>query len=142
MSKFASIITAKREIESGPRSVEDDPQEPAPATTSAGQTKTPTKARARGSSGALSPTRVPEPSPSANVSEVVPTPAPARATQATASPSKKPGKRSDPEYAQVSAWIRKQTHHEVKLALLKEGKNREFSELVQELLSRWLKTNT
>lgn len=50
------------------------------------------------------------------------------------------GKRSDDDYRQVSAYIRKDTHQRVKIALLQE--EREFSELVQELLSSWLKAST
>ena len=49
------------------------------------------------------------------------------------------GKRSDPTYEQVTAYIRKSTHDAVKIALLKEGKRRQFSELVEELLSRWVR---
>lgn len=43
------------------------------------------------------------------------------------------GKRSNGDYRQVSAYIRKDTHQQVKIALLQE--EREFSELVEELLS-------
>jgi flagellar biosynthesis/type III secretory pathway ATPase len=50
------------------------------------------------------------------------------------------GKRSDPNYEQISAYIAKKTHLEVKIALLQEGRGREFSELVEELLGHWLKT--
>lgn len=50
------------------------------------------------------------------------------------------GKRSDDDYRQVSAYIRKDTHQRVKIALLQE--EREFSELVEELLSGWLKAST
>ena len=50
------------------------------------------------------------------------------------------GKRSDGDYKQVSAYIRKDTHQQVKIALLRE--EREFSELVEELLSGWLQANT
>lgn len=50
------------------------------------------------------------------------------------------GKRSDSEYRQVSAYIRKDTHREVKIALLQE--DREFSELVEELLRGWLDRRT
>jgi hypothetical protein len=49
------------------------------------------------------------------------------------------GKRTDPDYAQVTAYIRKDTHHAVKLRLMQENQGREFSELVQELLAEWLK---
>ena len=50
------------------------------------------------------------------------------------------GKRSDSDYRQVSAYIRKNTHREVKIALLQE--DREFSELVEELLRGWLEQRT
>jgi len=48
------------------------------------------------------------------------------------------GKRTDPDFAQVTAYIRKQTHQAVKLRLLQEGQGREFSELVEELLADWV----
>lgn len=51
------------------------------------------------------------------------------------------GKRSDPNYEQTTAYIRKQTHLGVKIALLKEGKGREYSELVEDLLAEWLKSH-
>ncbi|MEO0851970.1 MAG: hypothetical protein AAFY15_00500 [Cyanobacteria bacterium J06648_11] len=47
-------------------------------------------------------------------------------------------KRSDDNYKQVTAYILKATHLEVKKRLLDE--EREFSELVEELLAEWLKT--
>ena len=50
------------------------------------------------------------------------------------------GKRSDSAYKQVSAYIRKDTHFKVKLALLQEG--REFSDLVEELLGKWVASRT
>ena len=46
------------------------------------------------------------------------------------------GKRSDSDYRQVSAYVRRDTYQRVKLALLEE--EREFSELVEELLQHWL----
>lgn len=49
-----------------------------------------------------------------------------------------PGKRSHPDYEQISAYIAKRTHRDVKIALLQEGQGREFSELVEELLRHWL----
>jgi hypothetical protein len=48
------------------------------------------------------------------------------------------GKRSNAEYRQVSAYIRKDTHRKVKMALLEE--DQEFSELVGRLLEDWLYT--
>lgn len=49
---------------------------------------------------------------------------------------KRVGKRSHPDYAQVTAYVRKDTHEEVMHAIYKR---REFSELVEELLIEWLK---
>lgn len=67
--------------------------------------------------------------------------------EAPAQPSVKPrgrpkGKRSNPDFEQVTAYIRKRTHQEVKIALLQEGEDREFSELVEELLDQWLRSHT
>ncbi|GAX45801.1 hypothetical protein NIES4075_68220 [Tolypothrix sp. NIES-4075] len=52
------------------------------------------------------------------------------------------GKRSHPDYEQVTAYIKTLTYQEVKIALLREGQKREFSELMQELLDDWLKSRT
>lgn len=49
------------------------------------------------------------------------------------------GKRSDSEFEQVTAYIRKSTHIAVKIALLQEGQKRQFSELVEHLLSEWVR---
>jgi hypothetical protein len=51
-----------------------------------------------------------------------------------------PGKRTDPEYRQVGAWVRKATYDRTRIALIEHG-NREFSELVEELLQSWLGRN-
>ena len=49
------------------------------------------------------------------------------------------GKRSNPDYRQVSAWIRRDTYDRVtKRLFVKEGR-REFSDLVQDLLESWLR---
>ena len=53
-----------------------------------------------------------------------------------------PGKRSDPDFEQVTAYIRRHTHQGVKIALLQEGQGQEFSELVEDLLTKWLKTRS
>ena len=53
-----------------------------------------------------------------------------------------PGKRSDPDFEQVTAYIRRHTHQGVKIALLQEGKGQEFSELVEDLLAKWLKARS
>lgn len=50
------------------------------------------------------------------------------------------GKRSDPNYEQVTAYIRRDTHTATKIALLQENQGREFSELVEDLLVEYLST--
>jgi hypothetical protein len=47
------------------------------------------------------------------------------------------GKRSNPEYAQVTAYIPRVLHDEVKILLIRDG-GKEFSELVAELLAEWM----
>jgi hypothetical protein len=49
------------------------------------------------------------------------------------------GKRSDPDYRQVSAWIKRDTYDRVSRRLFKKENRREFSELVQSLLEDWVK---
>ncbi len=48
------------------------------------------------------------------------------------------GKRRDPDYQQITAYIRKDTHLKVKIALLEKERGKEFSELLEELLDGWL----
>jgi hypothetical protein len=52
------------------------------------------------------------------------------------------GKRSNPDYIQVTAYIRQDTYKDVRVLLLQKGDGQEFSELVEELLSEYLKTQT
>ena len=62
------------------------------------------------------------------------------ATIATSAPrrGRPPAKHSDPNYTQVTAYVRKATHQEVKIALIRA--EQEFSELVEHLLAQWLKS--
>lgn len=69
-----------------------------------------------------------------------PSPAPPIESPPTRKPGRPPGKRSDPGFVQVTAYIPDDLHHNVKLALLQERKGREFSELVGELLTSWLQS--
>jgi hypothetical protein len=50
------------------------------------------------------------------------------------------GKRSNPNYEQVTAYIKKKTYKETKIALLEQEEVENFSELVEKLLSEWLST--
>jgi hypothetical protein len=53
-------------------------------------------------------------------------------------PSRPKGKRSNPNYMGAFAYIPINLHEEVKIALLR-GKELDFSELVEKLLTNWLK---
>lgn len=48
------------------------------------------------------------------------------------------GKRSNPDFEQTSLYLRKETHHAVKVALLQARDGRDVSDLVEELLIKWL----
>lgn len=50
------------------------------------------------------------------------------------------GKRSNPEYVQTTAYVRGDTYKAIKIALIEEDQGREYSELVEELLAKWLKS--
>ena len=50
-----------------------------------------------------------------------------------------PGKKSDPDYSQVTVYLRKGNHLAAKKRLLDDGK--EFSELVDELVTAWLENS-
>jgi hypothetical protein len=67
-----------------------------------------------------------------------PSPAPPEAPRR----GRPPGKRSDPTYAQVTAYIPEDLHRKVKIALLQEAQGREFSQLVEALLADWLESRT
>lgn len=48
------------------------------------------------------------------------------------------GKRSDPDFEQVTAYVRSETYRKTKIALLQQEEFEDFSELVEDLLSDWL----
>lgn len=50
------------------------------------------------------------------------------------------GKRNDPEFDQTTAYVRKDTYRAVRIALIEEGEDLDYSELVEELLAKWLKS--
>src|SRR4051794_3713316 len=81
----------------------------------------------------------PSPAPSV-VQPAEPAPRPKAKAQAQAPDAPRPvgrprGKRSDEEHLQVTAYIRRDTHLDVKAALLRDQKGRDFSDLVEELLA-------
>ena len=50
---------------------------------------------------------------------------------------RKPGKSADPDFVKLTCYVRKETLREAKKKLLDQG--REVSEIVEELLAKWLK---
>lgn len=62
-------------------------------------------------------------------------------TKEVSSPAKtkrKVGKRSNPEFTQAPAFIRKTTHSAVKVKLIMDKEFDDYSELVEALLVQWL----
>jgi uncharacterized Rmd1/YagE family protein len=51
------------------------------------------------------------------------------------------GKRSNKDFRQVTAYVGTETYKQTKMKLLGNDNKQEFSELVDELLNRWLKEN-
>lgn len=78
----------------------------------------------------------PPPPPTTTVRKAAPK---AKVLPAVKRPRGRPGgqgKRINPAYTQVTAYIPEDLHLQTKINLLKSGK-REFSELVEELLFKW-----
>jgi len=48
------------------------------------------------------------------------------------------GKRSNADYIQVNVYLKKETTHKAKIALLQTMDDRDFSELVEDLVSTWV----
>lgn len=59
--------------------------------------------------------------------------------QAPAQRGRPRAKHSDPTFQQVTAYVRKDTYKAVKIALLQQDAEQEFSELVEILLADWLR---
>ena len=51
-----------------------------------------------------------------------------------------PGKRSDPGFVQVTAYVPGDLYRRVRIGLLEDAEGQEFSELVAELLADWVKS--
>lgn len=61
--------------------------------------------------------------------------------QRTMTPVKELAKSKHTDYVQTSIYIKKETQTKVKRALLIDERNRDFSELVEELISDWAGKN-
>lgn len=55
---------------------------------------------------------------------------------ATKSTGRPPGKKTDPNYTQVTVYLEKKVHHNARKVLF--DSHRQFSDLVNELVSNWL----
>lgn len=74
--------------------------------------------------------------PAASIQEVnSPSPIAESATRPLGRPR---GKRSDPAYEQITAYIRKETYRTLKIKLLETGDERDASEVIEDVLSAWL----
>ena len=73
------------------------------------------------------------------VKEVKPVPTKTKDLEASTTPKKRKstGKRTDPNYKQVGAYIKKDTYLQIQKLLL-DKPDKDFSDLVQELLSGYL----
>ena len=49
-----------------------------------------------------------------------------------------PGKRAAPGYVQVGAYIPKKLHNDAKVKLIQEGADRDFSQLIADLLTEYV----
>ena len=56
----------------------------------------------------------------------------------SAASTRKAGKRTSPDYVQVGVYIPKALHNQAKVRLIQEGSDRDFSQLVGDLLERHL----
>ena len=52
------------------------------------------------------------------------------------------GKRTAPDYVQVGVYIPKQLHNQAKVLLIHEGQDRDFSQLIGDLLSAYVDQQT
>ena len=77
-------------------------------------------------------TKTPEKKPDTSLS-------PAEKTSPAKQEKRTTGKSSSPDYTQVLTYVRKDTHNKVKAALIFDERERDLSDLVEELLSDWLK---
>lgn len=51
-------------------------------------------------------------------------------------------KKGNPDYTQVTSYLKKDTHDNTKIALLRSRDDRDFSELLEDLLTQWLASKT
>jgi hypothetical protein len=90
-------------------------------------------------SGDPTPIPAPSDSPVPPATAVTSPVSPSRALGEPRRPGRPRGKRSDPTYEQVTAYIPRALYKQIRIALLQADESQEFSELIADLLSTWLK---
>ena len=86
-------------------------------------------------SGVLNRVTLPDPAPEVKTEPIPPTPPPV-VTVPAPKMGRPAGKKTNPEYTQVTVYLRKEVHRQAKKILIDDG--REFSELVDQLVDRWI----
>lgn len=66
------------------------------------------------------------------------TPPEPKAPYASESNTKRKGKSSNPEFLQVSAYLRKETHKTARKLLMDDDQGRDLSDLMEQLLQEWI----
>lgn len=85
--------------------------------------------------------KAPEPTP-APLAEIKPEPQPTVSKTKVLSMAPPTGKKGNPDYNAVTVYLKKDTHHGAKIALLKTSDKRDFSEFVDDLVCEWLNRQT
>ena len=62
------------------------------------------------------------------------------AAESPAKTGRPPGKKSNPSYSQVTVYLQKKVHRNARKLLFDDGRN--FSDLVDELVARWVAENS
>ena len=63
-----------------------------------------------------------------------------RSTKPIEAVPRAPGKSADPDYQKTTVYLRKQLHRNVKIACLKANPPLDMSDVVEQQLADWLKT--
>ncbi len=126
-SFYDSFLTPTEERTQPAVTTGDDPLASAPVTSSPPANDTPSTSPA-----------VSEPSQQV-VAEPLKTDVPAQAVDQPANTGRGVGRRRDPDYMQASAYVPRLLRRQVERALLNDPGERDYSELIEELLQKWLR---
>lgn len=85
--------------------------------------------------------KVEAPTPATSARPVESKPA-APASEKTINMQPHRGKKGHPDYNQVTVYLKKETQNKAKIALLQAHDERDFSELMEDLLTNWLAAQT